>query len=180
MWLERNGQWIERDSEQPWVTKGYTVKTDQERADYLVALQAAADAAAAQEAAQASLPAQFSTGVAVQDANGHWQKLVALPDEGEVVPVQISNSPPDPVTATQMEEAGKAARRAQRQLWRTDLRTIKTNMIANIDAVQAIDTTLTTAAGQQDQIRKLRTELIDIAKEVQALRKVVAEQTKGD
>jgi len=113
MWLERNGEWIERDTQEPWVTKGYTVKTDQERSDYLAAQQAAADEAATAAALEALIPAQFPTGVAVQDENDptHWHKLAVVADE--VVPVQISNSPVDPAAWKAIYDAKLAERKAE-------------------------------------------------------------------
>ncbi len=60
MWLERAGEWIERDSAEPWVTKGWTVRTQQERDAYVAAQQAAADAAAAAQALIDAMPAQFA------------------------------------------------------------------------------------------------------------------------
>ena len=57
MYLERNGEWIERDTAEPWVTKGWVVKTQAERDAYVAAQQAAADAAAAAVAAEVAAAA---------------------------------------------------------------------------------------------------------------------------
>ena len=112
MWLLRGtDEWIERDTAEPWVTKGYTVKTQQERDDFLASKQAAADAAAAEAALLATLPATFATGVAVQDDNGNWQEFV--PVGADVLAIQISNSPLDPATRDALKAAAVAELQAE-------------------------------------------------------------------
>ena len=113
--------------------------------DTLIADRLAAEAAQAAEAARlATLPAQFGSGVAVLDANGHWLELVPIGDD--VIPVQVSNSPLDPDTRDTMRAAGVLEWNQHRQriaAIENDLLTIDTA----VDEMMAVDLSATGAVG---------------------------------
>lgn len=73
------------------------------------------------------LPTTFESGIALLGDDGHWYR--AEVDEGELIPIQISNSPLDPETAAVMCEAAKQARLAARQEWRLVTLGVKTGVV---------------------------------------------------
>lgn len=91
---------------------------------FSLAQQAAWDAAEAvaqaeaeeQQAAQASLPATFPTGISVTNEAGHWVEFI--PDGTNVVAqtlaIQVSQSPLTPEQRNQMRQDAVAARSAKR------------------------------------------------------------------
>lgn len=100
--------WVQADNPSAYAREGlfYRLKTARELADESAAARAAADAAAL----EATLPTVFPNGVAVMDANEHHVELV--PVDGDVIPVQISNSPLDATTRNALKAAAVAAYRA--------------------------------------------------------------------
>jgi len=148
MWLERNGEWIERAAAEPWATKGWQVKTDQQRADYLAAQQAAADAATVEAALLATLPVQFATGIAVPIPNesGHWMLIHPVADGEPVIALQVSNSPLDPAKFKQLKAAALARYQAAKAADKTERDELKAKLAAVESDVAAIKAKETKAA----------------------------------
>ena len=82
------------------------------------------------------LPATFENGIAIPGEDGHWYK--AEVDDGEIHPVQISNSPLDPVVADAMAKSNRAARIAIRQAWRETTMGVKTGVVQVIRDTRAL------------------------------------------
>jgi hypothetical protein len=128
-----------------------------------------------------TMPQQFPTGVAVPDEQGNWQLLTAVANGEPVISLQISASPIDPQTWASLAASNRTVALTDRQLNKTELRAIKSAMATNINDAQAIITTNFPAAGGQRQtIADLRRELIDLAQEVQKLRRIVARMNRED
>ncbi len=159
---------------------GWRLATEQE-----IAARAAADAAAASnEAALASLPATFQTGIAVTNSAGNWVEFV--PDGTNVVAstlaVQISQSPLDPATRKAMRDAALATNAATMAQWRLDMQALRDSIATNrVDAkaIAALTNNFTSAQCKQT-VNDLRRELIDFSADVKALRKQLARYGKLD
>lgn len=82
------------------------------------------------------LLATFENGIAILGDDGHWYK--AEVDGGEIHPVQISNSPLDPVVADAMAKSNRAARIAIRQAWRETTMGVKTGVVQVIRDTRAL------------------------------------------
>lgn len=99
-------------SEADFIATGARLPT-QEEIDARSAAQAEAEE---QQAAQASLPATFPTGIAVTNEAGHWVEFI--PDGTNVVcetlAIQISRSPLTPEQRNQMRRDAVATREAKR------------------------------------------------------------------
>ena len=111
-----------------FIANGGHVATEEEIAvrDYTNAL------AQEQSEEMASLPAQFANGVAVTNSAGHWVKFI--PDGtnavAETIAIQISNSPPDPETAAQMEAEGLALHESKKSASRAKIAQAKSQAAA--------------------------------------------------
>jgi hypothetical protein len=166
MWLERAGEWIEKATQEPWVTKGYVVRTQQERDAYLAAQQAAADAAAAEAALLASMPAQFPTGVAVPvpDSAGQWFVLEPVADGEPVVALTASNSPLSPTEWVSIKAAAKARYDAERTARQSAISELGLTQ-AQIDSIKAyfdadVDTLFSGLTAGQRNFMKVQRALV--------------------
>ena len=83
-----------------------------------------------------TLPELFRDGIAVLDDDGHAIELV--PVGAEVIAVQVSDSPLDPLTRKQKRDAGLLADQTARAGFRIDAKSIKTNVVMTIRAVKEI------------------------------------------
>lgn len=110
------------------------------------------------------LPATFEHSIAIPGPAGHWYEAVV--EDGEIVPVQISNSPLDPAKREAMKAARLASNRVERAELRRDVVAVRTNM-------QALVTTTTTAPAQQQQIEELRRAVRDLSGVVRKMLKEV-------
>ena len=92
-----------------------------QQADWDAARAAAQEQAEAEAAAQATLPMMNASGFAATNAAGHWVKFIADGTNAiaETLAIQISHSPPDPVTAAQMEADAIAAHAAKKAAAKT-------------------------------------------------------------
>ena len=116
------------------------------------------------------LPDLFDNGIAVLDDDGHAIELV--PVGSEVIAVQVSNSPLDPVVRERLKREAKRADREARQAWRDDNRLLSDRIATNRADVAAIEGT------NAQQLNQLRKELDDALQNINQLRRLVAELRK--
>jgi len=124
------------------------------------------------EAVIAPIPAQYENGIAVK-RDGHWIEFV--PHEGDVIAVQVSDSPIDPVTRDARIAAAVASAKADKSTWRADMQSFRGSVSTNIADVQAIASLPAgfTAAQNRAAVNALRSELIDAFREINQLRKLL-------
>jgi hypothetical protein len=137
-------------------------------------------AEAAHAAYQASLPVPMPTGiespvVVLTDADGKGWGVVA--DGGDLVTYPDHASPrPDAATIA----ARIHAARATNALLRADLVTVRTNTAQNITDCQNLVATNFSAGGQRQTINGIEAELVDVNRQLQALRKIIAQHLRSE
>jgi hypothetical protein len=130
-----------------------------------------------QVASELPLPAQFAEGVAVQ-RDGHW--VEAVPHDGVMLAVQISDSPIDPATRDARIAAAVASATSDKSTWRADMQAFRGSVQTNIADAQAIATLPAgfTAAQNRAAVNALRSELIDAFREINQLRKLLRQYAR--
>jgi hypothetical protein len=125
----------------------------------------------------APLPTQLEHGVAVK-RDGHWIEFI--PHGGDVIAVQISDSPIDSATRDARIAAAVASASSSKSTWRTDMQTFRGSVSTNIADVQAIAALPAgfTAAQNRATVNALRSELIDAFREINQLRKLLRQYAR--
>lgn len=143
--------------------------------------EAAAQAAAASNAAEvARNPVPFEKGIEVPvvvltEANGAGWGVVADGDDLVTYQDHASPRPSDAVIA-----AAIASNKAARAQLRLDLRDVRLQTVTNLADCQALTATNFPAGGQRQTVNAIEGELVDLNRQLQALRKVVSALVKGE